>query len=191
MVNYLEILGTIVGVVYLILEYRANKMLWIAGFIMPAIYIFVYYKAGLYADFGINVYYLLASVYGLLAWSFKHKDQQGKKSELPITSTPRKIYPVLIAAFALFFIAIAYILHTFTDSTVVIADSFTTALSIIGLWMLARKYLEQWIAWIAVDVVSAILYIYKGLYFTSALYAGYSVIAIFGYLKWKELKAKQ
>ena len=57
--NYLEILGTIVGVIYLILEYRASIYLWIAGIVMPAIYIFVYYEAGLYADFGINIYYLL------------------------------------------------------------------------------------------------------------------------------------
>lgn len=56
--NFLEIFGTIVGLVYLWLEYRASIYLWIAGIVMPAIYIFVYYKAGLYADFGINIYYL-------------------------------------------------------------------------------------------------------------------------------------
>ena len=61
----LEIIGTIVGLVYLWLEYRASIYLWIAGIIMPAIYIFVYYDAGLYADFGINIYYLAAAVYGL------------------------------------------------------------------------------------------------------------------------------
>jgi nicotinamide mononucleotide transporter len=60
--NYLEIIGTIVGIIYLVLEYRASIYLWVAGIIMPAIYIFVYYEAGLYADFGINVYYLLAAV---------------------------------------------------------------------------------------------------------------------------------
>ena len=56
--NFLEIFGTIVGLVYLWLEYRASIYLWIAGIVMPAIYIFVYYKAGLYADFGINIYYV-------------------------------------------------------------------------------------------------------------------------------------
>ena len=59
--NYLEIIGTIIGLLYLWLEYRASIYLWIAGIIMPAIYIFVYYKAGLYADFGINIYYLIAA----------------------------------------------------------------------------------------------------------------------------------
>ena len=68
--NYLEIIGTIIGLLYLWLEYRASIYLWIAGIIMPAIYIFVYYKAGLYADFGINIYYLLAAVYGWIIWKY-------------------------------------------------------------------------------------------------------------------------
>lgn len=66
----LEIIGTIVGLVYLWLEYRASIYLWIAGIIMPAIYIFVYYDAGLYADFGINIYYLGAAVYGWMMWKY-------------------------------------------------------------------------------------------------------------------------
>ena len=84
----LEIIGTIVGLVYLWLEYRASIYLWIASIIMPAIYIFVYYEAGLYADFGINVYYLGAAVYGWLVWKFGNQSQ-GKK-ELPITHMPKR-----------------------------------------------------------------------------------------------------
>ena len=68
--NFLEIFGTVVGLVYLWLEYRASIYLWIAGIIMPAIYIFVYYNAGLYADFGINIYYLGAAIYGWTMWKF-------------------------------------------------------------------------------------------------------------------------
>lgn len=67
--NYLELFGTLVGLVYLWLEYRASIYLWLACIIMPAIYLVVYYQAGLYADFGINVYYLIASVYGWIVWS--------------------------------------------------------------------------------------------------------------------------
>jgi ABC-type branched-subunit amino acid transport system permease subunit len=85
------------------------------------------------------------------------------------------------------FFGIAWILIRFTDSNVPWLDSFTTALSIIGMWMLARKYVEQWWAWIVVDVVCCGLYIYKELYFTSALYGLYSIIAIFGYFKWKQM----
>lgn len=88
-------------------------------------------------------------------------------------------------------VGIARILIEYTDSNVPWLDSFTTALSIVGMWMLARKYIEQWFAWILVDIVCCGLYIYKDLYFTSALYGLYSIIAIFGYFKWKKIMNMQ
>lgn len=185
----LEILGTIVGLVYLWLEFKASIYLWIAGIIMPAIYIFVYYEAGLYADVGINIYYLLAAIYGWTVWTFRGKGH--KKGEMPITHTPVGLILRLTSAFMVSFLGIAWILIEFTDSTVPWLDSFTTALSIVGIWMLAQKYLEQWIVWIVVDIVSSGLYIYKGLNFTAALYALYAIIAIFGYYKWKSLMRQQ
>ena len=190
--NYLELTGTIVGLIYLWLEYRASYFLWIAGFIMPAIYVFVYYEAGLYADVGINIYYLLASVYGMVYWARGNKKSKGEPAkEVPITLTPKRQYIPLFILSVLLTAAIAQILINFTDSNVPWADSFTTALSIVGMWMLARKYCEQWLVWIMVDVVCSILYVYKELYFTAGLYALYAVIAYFGYLKWKEMMKTQ
>lgn len=183
--DYLEIIGTFVGLLYLWLEYRASIYLWIASIIMPAIYIFVYYNAGLYADTGINVYFLLASIYGWIVWL--RGSGKEKKAELPITHTPLKTILPLSVAFSIAFFLIAWILITYTDSNVPWLDSFTTALSIVAMWMLARKYVEQWLVWIVVDVVSCGLYIYKGLDYTAGLYGLYSVIAIFGYLKWRKM----
>lgn len=101
--NFLEIFGTIVGLIYLWLEYRASIYLWIAGIVMPAIYIFVYYKAGLYADFGINIYYLIAAIYGWFFWMWGHRKKKGQLTtadastgdtpkDLPIVHTPGKCY---------------------------------------------------------------------------------------------------
>jgi len=182
---YLEILGTFVGLVYLWLEYKASIYLWITGIIMPAIYLFVYYDAGLYADFGINIYYLLVAVYGWIVWKYGGNKKQ--KAGLPITYTPHKQYLPLLCTFVITWLCIAWILLRFTHSDVPWLDSFTTALSIVGMWMLARKYLEQWLAWIGVNVVSSGLYIYKELNFTAALYGLYAIIAIFGYIKWKKM----
>lgn len=186
--NYLEIIGTAVGVAYLYLEYHASIYLWIAGIVMPAIYLFVYYRAGLYADFGINVYYLAAAVYGLYCWTRTPPSATAAPTGV-ITPrhTPAQTYAPLGAAFAVLLLTIASVLIRFTDSNVPWLDSFTTALSVVGLWMLARKYAEQWLVWILVDAVSCGLYIYKELYFTAALYGGYAVIAIFGYRKWIQL----
>ena len=185
----LEILGTVVGLVYLWLEYRASIYLWVAGVVMPAIYIFVYYEAGLYADFGINIYYLLVAIYGWVAWKtgFSFIGRNVQNGELPITRAPRRAWAVALVSFLVAQFSIAWILVNHTDSTVPWADSFTTALSIVGMWMLARKYIEQWWVWCVVDVACSVLYIYKELYFTAVLYAVYAIIAIFGYYKWKKM----
>ena len=183
----LEILGVITGIVYLWLEYKASIYLWIAGIIMPAIYIFVYYNAGLYADFGINIYYLLIALYGWVAWKtgFTLFGSKEPKRELPISHAPRRAWIKATVAFIVALFIIAYVLINHTDSTVPWSDSFTTALSIVGMWMLARKYIEQWWVWCVVDAACSALYVYKGLYFTAVLYAVYAIISIFGYLKWK------
>ncbi len=189
MEQYIEILGTAVGLLYIWFEYRASIHLWITGIIMPAIYLFVYYNAGLYADFGINIYYLVIALYGWIAWKtgFSITGKRKEKRELPISHTPAKGWYKAIAAYLATQFIIAWVLISYTDSTVVWADSFTTALSIVGMWMLARKYLEQWWVWFVVDIVSSGLYIYKELYFTAVLYLLYAIIAIFGYFKWKKI----
>lgn len=191
--NYLELAGTLVGLAYLWLEYKASIYLWIASIIMPAIYIVVYYQAGLYADFGINIYYLLASVYGWIAWKYHKKGQETTEiQESGIGHLPLRTLPILLLLFGVLFAGIGFILVRYTDSTVPWFDSFTTALSVIALWMLAKKYVEQWLVWILVDIVCCSLYFYKDLYFTAILYGFYTVIAIFGFLKWKRLiKAEQ
>ncbi len=190
MEQYIEILGTIVGLVYLWQEYHANIYLWITSIIMPAIYLYIYYNAGLYADFGINIYYLVIALYGWLAWRYRFsftKRSERNEDELSIShisrNTALRLALIFLAAWAI----ISYILINYTNSTVPFSDAFTTALSIVGMYMLARKYLEQWWVWLVVDIASGALYIYKELFFTAALYTLYAIIAIFGYRKWKRL----
>ena len=190
--NYLEIIGTLVGLIYLWLEYKASIWLWVANVIMPAIYVIIYYQAGLYADFGINIYYLIISFYGIFWWwkgrkASSSNHQQEKAEELLITHTPTQMWGRLSIVSIALILLIAFILIQYTDSTVPWLDSLTTALSIVAMWMLARKYVEQWLVWIVVDAVSAGLYIYKELYFTAGLYALYTVIAYFGYKEWRRL----
>ena len=186
--QFVEILGTVAGLLYLWLEYRASIYLWVASIVMPALYLVVYYDAGLYADMGINIYYLLIAIYGWAAWRYGFSLRRGSQGqELPISHIPVGSWLPLAGFTALLFVAIAQVLIHFTDSTVPWADAFTTALSVVGMWMLARKYVEQWWVWLVVDVASVVLYVYKDLHFTAALYVLYAVVAIFGYRKWKEL----
>ena len=109
------------------------------------------------------------------------------KGEKPVSGTPSKLLLPMFVVLLVVFVLIGIILKTYTDSTVPWWDSLTTSLSIIAMWMLAHKYVEQWLVWLVVDIVSCGIYIYKDLYFTSFLYGLYTVIAFFGYLKWKQL----
>jgi len=181
----LDIIGTVIGLWYLWLEYRASIYLWIVGIIMPAIYIFTYLDAKLYADFGLQIYYLVAAVYGWLSWTFGK--QKNNNREISVAHIPHRPLALSMLAFVLLWTLISGILLRFTDSNVPFYDGFINALSIVALWMLAHKYVDQWLFWMVVDFVSCGLYIYKGIPFTAALYGLYSVIAVFGYRKWLRL----
>ncbi len=189
---FLQILGFSVGLLYLWWEYQANSKVWIASVIMPAISMWIYFSKGLYADFAINIYYLVIAVYGFISWTRGAKiSSNNKKKKLPITHASLRVW-VLATSFSLIlWYGIWLLLSRFTDSTVPVADAFTTALSIVGLWMMARKYAEQWLIWLVVDVVCAILYFYKEIPFYGVLYVLYSVIAIFGYRKWLKMMINQ
>lgn len=180
----LEIIGAVIGLIYLYLEYKANRWLWLFGVIMPMAYIVIFYQSKFYADMGINIYYLFASIWGWMVWTKKKKNsaETGKIAHTPA----RRLVPLTLAGIAIFAL-IAFILVNHTDSQVPYGDAFTTALSIIAMWMLACKYIEQWWVWFVVNSVSCGLYFWKGLYYTGGLFAVYAVISIFGYFKWRRM----
>ena len=182
---WLDILTTVLGLIYIWLEYRASIALWFVGIIMPALDVWLYWSHGLYGDAGMAVYYTLAAVYGFYVWKFK-KTRKLKQS-LPIIHLPRRQYLPATLFFLFAWGATYYILVNWTNSTVPLLDSFTNALSFVGMWALARKYLEQWIFWIVVDAVCCFLYVQKGIPFKAGLYGLYVVIAIAGYYKWKQM----
>ena len=181
--HWLDITTTILGLLYILFEYRASAWLWFVGFLMQTLGIVLYYQKGLYADCGMEFYYLSMTVYGY--WKWVHGSSE--KKELPITKFPRKLIIPWCAIILSVWGVIYWLLVTFTNSNVPLIDSFTTALSIVGIWALAHKYLEQWFIWIIVDVVTCGLYFYKDIPFKGGLYALYVVIAVFGYRKWKQM----
>ncbi len=187
----LEISGFVIGLVYLWYEYHANARVWIVSVIMPLISMWLYFRKGIYADFAINIYYVAIAIYGYINWTLRsHRvagQKQPSKPSLPVTRTPRAVAWRCAASALALWAGIYLVLKYFTDSTVPVADAFTTALSIVALWMMARKYAEQWLVWMVVDAVCVGLYIYKGIPFYGILYSVYTVIAWFGYKKWLRL----
>lgn len=192
--NWLDILTTILGLAYILLEYRASIWLWVVGFAMQTLGIVLYYQKGLYADCGMEFYYLAMTVYGWWNWtkktqpsSLNHQPSSliPHPSSIQITHFPLRLALLWTVITLCAWVTLYLFLANCTDSTVPIADSFTTALSFVGIWALARKYLEQWLIWIVVDVVTCCLYFYKDIPFKASLYALYVVIAVAGYRKWK------
>ncbi len=181
----LDILKVGVGLIYLYLEYHARPSMWIASVIMPAIGLVLFWNKGLYADCAINCYYLLIAIYGFAAWT-RHSRKKSSGSELHITHISRSRVLILGGYLMVIWGCIALILHKFTDSTVVALDSLTTSMSIIGMWMLARKYVEQWVVWFVVDAIYVWLYYKKQIYFSGTLYVFYTVMALFGYRRWQK-----
>ena len=185
--HWLDMFTTILGLLYIWLEYRAHIAVWLVGIIMPAMDIYLYYSHGLYGDAGMAAYYTIAGVYGYAVWKFGKKHGQKEGEELPITHMRRSLYLPTLLAFLVIWAVTYYVLITWTNSTVPLMDSFTNALSFVGLWALARKYVEQWICWIIVDLICTYLYIMKGIPFKAFLYGLYVVIAVMGYFKWKKM----
>ncbi|MBQ7161995.1 MAG: nicotinamide mononucleotide transporter [Bacteroidales bacterium] len=194
--HWLDAFTTLLGLLYIWLEYRAHIALWIVGIIMPALDVWLYYSHGLYGDAGMAVYYTLAAVYGYAVWktaAWKARRNNpdmaagNVKKELPITHMPLKRYLPVGLCFLAIWGATWYVLVTWTNSTVPVLDAFTNALSIVGLWALSRKYIEQWFFWIVVDLVCTLLYVRKGIPFKALLYGLYVVIACLGWRKWLKM----
>ena len=177
----LQIVGTTLGLLYLWLEYKANIWLWIVGAIMPVVHGVLYFQSGIYADAAMQLYYVLAGVYGLVVWKRRPK----KSDDGHIRHTPMKWIVPLVAVYAVLHIAFYFFLSECTDSRVPLFDSMSTALSIVAMWMLSRKLVEQWLVWLVVDMISVGLYIYKGIPITAGLYALYCILAVAGYVRWR------
>jgi len=182
--NYIEVLGAVTGLIYLYLEIKQNIWLWPLGFVTSAFYVYVFFTSKFYADMGLQVYYLVISIYGWWHWLYGG-DSLGKV-ELPITRTSLKIWVILSLVSIALFGVMALVLVNFTDSPVPYGDAFVTALSITATWMLARKLIEHWWIWVVVNLVSLGLFIWKELYPTSVLFFFYFTMALVGYYQWKK-----
>ena len=187
--HWLDITTTVLGLAYILLEYKASIWMWAVGAVMQILGIVLYYQKGLYADCGMEFYYLAMTAYGSWRWTASPQPSPTGEgaSQLVITHIPVRLALLWTAIFLVLWFAIWWLLTTYTDSTVPVADAFTTSLSLVGIWALAHKYLEQWFVWIAVDVVTCVLYFHKDIPFKASLYGLYVVIAIFGYRRWRRM----
>ena len=181
--NWIELLGSALSIIYLYLSIKQKASLWIFGFLCSSLYVVVFFQSKFYADMSLQFYYLGVSAFGWISWKAGKPEN---RKELPVKrTTPLSGAIILVIALVLYFLYY-FILSEYTDSPLPKADAFTTALSIVATWMLARKMIEHWWLWIIVDSVSAGLYFYKALYPTAILFVIYTIMAIIGYQQWKK-----
>jgi nicotinamide mononucleotide transporter len=185
-----EVLGVLFALIYLWFSIRQNIWLWPFGLLTSFFYILVFYHSRLYADMGLQVYYLVISLYGWYHWLYGG-GKEGERDSLPVVHTKRKEAWVLAGVtFVIYWILVLILTNVprwlgIPSSQMILWDAFTTAGSIVATWMLARKMLEHWWIWVVVDLVSLGMYIYKGLYLTSFLFGVYTFMAVVGYREWK------
>jgi len=185
-----EIIATITGLLYIIYSIERKILLWPYGIVSSAIFVYVCFHAGIYADMGLYVYYVAIGFYGWYHWHHGSVKSNGD-ADLPVRKTTIKQGIILFVLTLVIYIILLYVLKNHTTSTIPYWDSFTTALSITATWMLTQKIMEHWILWIVVDSITMGLYFYKELYPAIILYLVYTILAFAGYLEWnKEWKAQ-
>ncbi|MEA3443490.1 MAG: nicotinamide riboside transporter PnuC [Bacteroidota bacterium] len=188
--NYIEIFAALTGFVYIYFSINEKIWLWPWGIATSLFLTIVFFTSKFYADMGLQVYYVIISIYGWAHWAGKGKDIEGEG--LPVIKLNFSLGLKLLIITSLIFFLISFLLIRFTDSPLPYWDSFTTSLSIVATWMLARKYIEQWLIWILIDFVSTGLYIYRELYITAILMTVYGILAVVGFRVWqKSMKVQE
>ncbi|WP_291789134.1 nicotinamide riboside transporter PnuC [Cecembia sp.] len=178
--SWLEAIAVFFGIASVFYSIKKNILVFPTGMISTLIYVYICLKYKLYADMGINAYYFSMSIYGWYLWS---RSSEGK-AVLPVTWLNKKGIISSLALFLASYAALYLVLANFTDSDVPYWDSFTTASAFVGMWLMAKKKVENWIAWIITDIVSVPLYFYKGLMLTSFQFLFFTVLATIGLIEW-------
>lgn len=189
-----EIIAASLGVISVWYAKKANILVYPTGIISVLLYVYINFEAQLYAHMGINAYYFIFSIYGWIMWTRKDEN----KKELPITYANKKTWIISGVVFLMSLVVIQALLRIFrADDTVYWStlvpyiDTFSTAVAIVGMWLMAIKKVENWLFWIVADVISIPLYVYKGLIFTSMQYLVFLILAVMGYIEWRKLMRGQ
>jgi nicotinamide mononucleotide transporter len=185
--SWVEALAVVTGLMSVWYAKKENILVYPTGIVSVLIYVYLCFTVKLYAEMGINAFYFFMSIYGWVKWSRK----AGDKPARPITWATGMEWVYSIVGFGISFVVLYYVLKNYTDSNVPFWDALTTAIFIIGMWLMALKKIENWILWILGDLISVPLYASKGLALTSIQYTIFLALAVAGYLEWrKKLKAE-
>lgn len=178
----LEAVAAFFGILSVWFARKNNILVYPTGIISTALYVYILFISGVYGDGVINIYYTGMSIYGWYTWA----NTKGGGTELPITRLKKK-GTIFTLGFTVLNFILFYAILIHTDSIVPTLDAITTALAFSAMYLMARKKVESWALWIACDVISVGLYVYKGLGVTSLQYFVFLILAISAHFEWVRL----
>ena len=181
----LEVTGIIFGLISAICSAKNSVWVYPTGIVSTSIFVYILLKFNLLGDVIINGYYFIMSVYGWYIWTRKVTPTR----YTPITKTSIREYRISVGIFlgTMTFIYIVYASFNKFEGWVSYVDILTTGLFFVGMWMLAKKKIENWLLLLAGNIISIPLYFYKGLTLSSLLYVIFVGISIIGYFSWKRI----
>ena len=187
--DFMQIFTLVTGVIYIVLEIRQKNFMWVVGIATSVAAMWVFFRQGLYASFGLNTYYLVTSFIGLWQWR-KAKAGMAEAMETEDADAVhlhrlswRTVLVSLAVAVAGIF-ALAELMELL-ENPMSYLDAAVAVLSAVATWWLVRSYIEQWWLWIVADTLSTILCATQGMWWMVALYAAYTLSAVYGYVHWK------
>ena len=191
--NWLEIFTLVTGIIFLILEIRQKNAMWVVSIFSSAVAAIVFLQEKLFASMALNIYYVLAAIWGLYTWirdSRKLRDNaiaenNEGKDKIHLTRLSGKVALISLICLIVLVPVLYKVLVWLGDSSSIL-DSIALVMSIIATIWLVKSYLQQWLVWIAADIISTSMCLTQGMYWMAALYAFYAISAIYGYFHWKK-----
>lgn len=181
MENWLEYAAVLTGIITVWLSTRQRLAAWPVALVNATLYFIIFQRDGFYANMGLQVVYFGLSCYGWYKWRFGGAD----RTELPVTRTPARLVPILVLIVIAGTVGLGFLLADPAKPVVTWIDAGTTGTSLVAQWMMTRKLLENWLIWVAVDVVYVGMFLSAGLWPTAVLYGVFFVLAAMGYVEWK------
>lgn len=182
-----ELVAVVLALAYLLLAMKANIWCWAAAFVSTAIYTVIFWEVSLLMESALNVYYMAMAIFGYWQWTKGGGQHQG----LVITSWSPKRHLVIICSTTLVSLLVGFLMASYTQASMPYLDAATTCFAVMTTYLVAKKVLENWLYWVVIDLVSIYLYLSKGLMLTSVLFVLYTILAVSGYIMWRNQMREQ
>ena len=182
---FLELIAVFFGLISVWFAKNNNVLVYPTGIISTLIFVYLLFKENLLGDMLINGYYFIMSIYGWHIWSKKNGEETIYK--ISYLNSSEKSLSYLLFIISMVFVILIYLIGNGFLSTIALIDSLTTAVFFVGMWMMAKRKIENWFLWIIGDLISIPLYFYKGMFFTSIQYLIFTIIAFYGLQSWRKM----